>query len=88
VGGMIGMERTIIQSLPRLNLVSLQKTAILFIVAFGITKTVSNYFCQISKSIWQKKFAFWMVLALPIRLFDTCSLMELFCKYSVRLAKD
>jgi MFS family permease len=40
---MIGMG-TIIQSLPRLNLVSLQNSHSSFIVAFGITKAVSNYF--------------------------------------------
>jgi hypothetical protein len=44
VGGMIGMERTIIQSLPRLNLVSLQNSHSVFIVAFGITKAITNYF--------------------------------------------
>jgi predicted MFS family arabinose efflux permease len=44
LGGMIGMERTIIQILPRLNLVSPQNGHSVFIVAFGITKAITNYF--------------------------------------------
>jgi hypothetical protein len=69
VGGMIGMERTIIQSLPRLNLVSLQK-AILFYSRLWNYQAVSNYFAGKLANRYGRKICFiWMVLALPIRLF-------------------
>lgn len=45
VGGMIGMERTIIPQFAELEFGIASKTAILsFITAFGITKAITNYF--------------------------------------------
>ena len=45
VGGMIGMERTIIPKFAEIEFGIASKTAILsFIVAFGITKAITNYF--------------------------------------------
>ncbi|MEB8330515.1 MFS transporter [Flavobacteriaceae bacterium KMM 6897] len=45
VGGMVGLERTIIPKFAELEFGIASKTAILsFIVAFGITKAVTNYF--------------------------------------------
>ena len=45
VGGMIGMERTIFPQFAELEFGVASKTAILsFIIAFGITKAIANYF--------------------------------------------
>ena len=45
VGGMIGMERSIIPQFAELQFGMASKTAILsFITAFGITKAITNYF--------------------------------------------
>ena len=45
VGGMIGMERTIIQQFAELEFGIASKTAILsFISAFGLTKALANYY--------------------------------------------
>ncbi len=45
VGGMIGMERTIIPKFAEIEFGIPSKTAILsFIIAFGITKAITNYF--------------------------------------------
>jgi hypothetical protein len=66
--GMIGMERTIIQSLPRLNLVSLQNSHSLSLVAFDY-QGIIIILRQISDRYGRKNLLFWMVLALPIRLF-------------------
>ena len=45
VGGMIGMERTIFPQFSELEFGVASKTAILsFIIAFGITKAIANYF--------------------------------------------
>jgi MFS family permease len=45
VGGMIGLERTIIPQFAEINFGIASKTAILsFIIAFGIVKAISNYF--------------------------------------------
>ncbi|MET6991793.1 MFS transporter [Sediminicola arcticus] len=45
VGGMVGLERTIIPKFAELEFGMASKTAILsFIIAFGITKAVTNYF--------------------------------------------
>ena len=45
VGGMIGMERTIIPKFAEIEFGIASKTAILsFIIAFGITKAITNYF--------------------------------------------
>ncbi len=45
VGGMIGLERTIIPQFAEINFGIASKTAILsFIIAFGVVKAISNYF--------------------------------------------
>lgn len=45
VGGMVGMERTIIPQFAELEFGIASKTAILsFIIAFGITKAIANYY--------------------------------------------
>ena len=45
VGGMIGLERTIMPQYAEINFGIASKTAILsFIIAFGIVKAISNYF--------------------------------------------
>ena len=45
VGGMVGLERTIIPKFAEIEFGIASKTAILsFIVAFGITKAITNYF--------------------------------------------
>ncbi|GAA4324879.1 MFS transporter [Pontixanthobacter gangjinensis] len=45
VGGMVGLERTIFPKFAELEFGIASKTAVLsFIVAFGVTKAVSNYF--------------------------------------------
>jgi MFS family permease len=45
VGGMVGMERTIIPQFAEINFGIASKTAILsFITAFGISKAIANYF--------------------------------------------
>jgi MFS family permease len=45
VGGMIGMERSIFPQFAKLEFGIVSKTAILsFIVAFGLTKAIANYF--------------------------------------------
>ncbi len=45
VGGMIGLERTIMPQFAEINFGIASKTAILsFIIAFGVVKAISNYF--------------------------------------------
>lgn len=65
VGGMVGLERSI---LPRLAEVAFHieaKTAILsFIVVFGITKAISNYFTgALANKLGRKKLLVWGWLA-------------------------
>ncbi|MFT5646568.1 MAG: MFS family permease [Aureispira sp.] len=69
VGGMIGMERTIIPKFAEIEFGVASKTAILsFIVAFGITKAVSNYFAGKLANRYGRKnlLLFGWFLALPI----------------------
>ena len=45
VGGMVGLERSVLPELAETSFGMDSKTAILsFIVAFGITKAITNYF--------------------------------------------
>lgn len=45
VGGMIGLERTIIPQIAEADFGMAAKTAILsFIVVFGVTKAITNYY--------------------------------------------
>lgn len=69
VGGMIGMERTIIPKFAEIEFGIASKTAILsFIVAFGITKAITNYFAgKLANRFGRKNLLlFGWFLALPI----------------------
>ena len=57
VGGMIGLERNIIPQLAEMEFGLASKTAIFsFIIAFGITKAIMNYFTgKLANSIGRKK---------------------------------
>lgn len=69
VGGMVGMERTIIPKLAEIEFRIASKTAILsFIIAFGITKAITNYFTgKLANYFGRKKLLlFGWFLALPI----------------------
>lgn len=69
VGGMVGLERTIIPEFAEITFGIASKTAILsFIVAFGITKAISNYFTgKLANKIGRRNLLLvgW-VIALPI----------------------
>jgi MFS family permease len=69
VGGMIGMERTIIPQFAELEFGIASKTAILsFITAFGITKAIANYYTgRLANKFGRKKLlVFGWLLAIPI----------------------
>ncbi|RBN50068.1 MFS transporter [Flavobacterium psychrolimnae] len=69
VGGMIGMERTIIPKFAEIEFGIASKTAILsFIVAFGITKAITNYFTGKLANYFGRKnlLLFGWILAIPI----------------------
>ena len=69
VGGMIGMERTIIPKFAEIEFGIASKTAILsFIIAFGITKAITNYFTgKLANRFGRKNLLlFGWILALPI----------------------
>jgi MFS family permease len=69
VGGMIGMERTIIPQFAEIEFGVASKTAILsFITAFGITKAIANYYTgRLANKFGRKKLlVFGWLLAIPI----------------------
>ena len=69
VGGMIGMERTIIPQFAEIEFGIASKTAILsFITAFGLTKAFTNYFTgKLANRFGRKNLlVFGWILALPI----------------------
>ena len=69
VGGMIGMERTIIPKFAEIEFGIASKTAILsFITAFGITKAITNYFTGKFANRFGRKnlLLFGWALAIPI----------------------
>jgi MFS family permease len=69
VGGMIGMERTIIPKFAEIEFGIASKTAILsFIIAFGITKAITNYFAgKLANRFGRKNLLlFGGILAIPI----------------------
>ncbi|MEX2511337.1 MAG: MFS transporter [Cyclobacteriaceae bacterium] len=69
VGGMIGMERTIIPQFAEMEFGMASKTAILsFITAFGITKAIANYYTgRLSNRFGRKNLLlFGWLLAMPI----------------------
>ena len=71
VGGMIGLERTIIPQLAEVEFGMAAKTAILsFIVVFGVTKAITNYYTGTLANRFGRKnllVAGW-ILALPVPL--------------------
>lgn len=71
VGGMIGLERTIIPQIAEADFGMAAKTAILsFIVVFGVTKAITNYYTGTLANRFGRKnllVAGW-VLALPVPL--------------------
>lgn len=71
VGGMIGLERTIIPQIAESDFGLAAKTAILsFIVVFGVTKAITNYYTgTLSNRFGRKKLlvAGW-IMALPVPL--------------------
>ncbi|OIQ39169.1 MAG: MFS transporter [Bacteroidetes bacterium MedPE-SWsnd-G1] len=69
VGGMVGLERTIIPEFAELEFGIASKTAILsFIVAFGITKAITNYFTGKLANTYGRKnlLVIGWIFALPI----------------------
>ena len=69
VGGMIGMERTIIPQFAELEFGVASKTAILsFITAFGITKAIANYYTgRLANKFGRRNLLlFGWLLAIPI----------------------
>src|SRR5688572_15956095 len=71
VGGMIGLERTIIPQIAEIDFGLAAKTAILsFIVVFGVTKAITNYYTGTLANRFGRKnllVAGW-ILALPVPL--------------------
>lgn len=71
VGGMIGLERTIIPQIAEIDFGMVAKTAILsFIVVFGVTKAITNYYAgTLANRFGRKKLLVtgW-ILALPVPL--------------------
>lgn len=71
VGGMIGLERTIFPEFAETVFGVSSKTAILsFIIAFGITKALTNYFTgRLAGRFGRKKLLVWgWVMAIPVPL--------------------
>ncbi|TVR36537.1 MAG: MFS transporter [Cryomorphaceae bacterium] len=69
VGGMIGMERTIIPQFAEIEFGVASKTAILsFITAFGITKAIANYYTGRLANKYGRKnlLLFGWILAIPV----------------------
>jgi MFS family permease len=69
VGGMIGLERTIIPRIAEVDFGLSAKTAILsFIVVFGITKAITNYYTGILANKWgrRKLLIIGWIFALPV----------------------
>jgi len=71
VGGMVGLERSILPQLAEQEFQLAAKTAILsFIVVFGITKALTNYFTGTLASRWGRKnlLILGWIFALPVPL--------------------
>ena len=69
VGGMIGLERTILPELAKEEFAILAKSAILsFIVVFGFTKAITNYFAgTLANKIGRKNLlVYGWIVALPV----------------------
>jgi len=71
VGGMVGMERTIFPQFAEEEFEVASKTAMLsFIIAFGITKAIANYFAgKWANRIGRRKLLIWgWAMAVPVPL--------------------
>lgn len=71
VGGMVGLERTIISQIAEADFGLAAKTAILsFIVVFGVTKAITNYYTGALANRFGRKnlLVFGWMLALPVPL--------------------
>ena len=69
VGGMVGLERTIIPQIAEADFGLAAKTAILsFIVVFGVTKAITNYYTGALANRFGRKnlLVFGWILALPV----------------------
>src|SRR5688572_30059031 len=78
VGGMVGLERTIIPQIAEADFGIAAKTAILsFIVVFGITKAITNYYTGILATKFGRKKLLvvgWLfALPVPIMLMEATS---------------
>ncbi len=78
VGGMVGLERTIIPQIAEADFGMAAKTAILsFIVVFGITKAITNYYTGILANKFGRKrllvFGWLFALPVPIMLMEATS---------------
>ncbi|HEY9489377.1 MAG TPA: MFS transporter [Chryseosolibacter sp.] len=71
VGGMVGLERTIIPQIAEADFGLAARTAILsFIVVFGVTKAIANYYTGVLANRFGRKnlLVFGWMLALPVPL--------------------
>lgn len=71
VGGMVGLERTIIPQIAEADFGLAARTAILsFIVVFGVTKAITNYYTGVLANRFGRKnlLMFGWMLALPVPL--------------------
>lgn len=90
VGGMVGMERSILPELAETEFHLAAKTAILsFIVVFGITKALTNYFAGTLANTYGRKklLVIGWVFALPVPFpFDLCTqlVLDYLCKCVLR----
>ena len=69
VGGMVGLERTILPQIAEADFHIASKTAILsFIIVFGFTKAITNYFTGLLANKWGRKnlLVIGWLFALPI----------------------
>lgn len=76
VGGMVGLERTIIPQIAEADFGLAARTAILsFIVVFGVTKAITNYYTGVLVNRFGRKnlLVFGWVLALPVPLLLICA---------------
>ncbi len=71
VGGMVGLERTIVPQIAEADFGLAARTAILsFIVVFGVTKAITNYYTGVLANRFGRKnlLVFGWILALPVPL--------------------
>lgn len=69
VGGMVGLERTILPQIAEQEFVIAAKTAILsFIIVFGVVKAITNYYAGVLANKWGRKnlLILGWVIAIPV----------------------